>query len=279
MLPLSRVARGQQILSYSFEFNHAAALTLRATKREGLKEVPLVVEADMDDERAFAMMKRENSESYGVNAASDAGVIAGLIAGYVDGRLMLNPVHSKTPPYTIYLARRGGGNLQIIGPGGREVEEAMSLHTTTTFTAYALAEHLGWTHAGTNREAGTQPSRRFYAAFKALTELILPGAATPSEREGLNQRTINDVAEGVDKVGGEATKERQMAETKAALTGRATKREGLGMIPRPSLPVALTPRTRGRDAVKVAAHCCNLLNPTHARARRQILPAPAGFNP
>jgi hypothetical protein len=67
-----------------------------------------------------------------------------------------------------------------------------------------------------------QPTDRFYIAFKVLTEVILPGAATPSELEGLNQRTVNAVAEGVQKVGGEATKERQMAETKAAMTGRAT---------------------------------------------------------
>jgi hypothetical protein len=33
---------------------------LRATKREGLTEVPLVIERDMDDERAFAMMVGDN---------------------------------------------------------------------------------------------------------------------------------------------------------------------------------------------------------------------------
>ncbi len=179
----------------------------------------------MDDERAFAMMKRENSESYGNNAPADAGVIAGLLAGYVDGRLKLKPVHPETAPHNVYLAERDKGKLRITGPGGREVKEARCTPTPYTFTTHTLAQHLGWMRVKGEHK---QPTDRFYTAFNVLTQLILTGAATPSELEGLNQRTINDVAEGAKAVGDEATKERQMAETKAALTGSATKREGQG---------------------------------------------------
>jgi hypothetical protein len=154
----------------------------------------------MDDERAFAMMKRENSESYGNNAPADAGVIAGLLAGYVDGRLKLEDVAASANLHTIYLATRKNGKLKIVGPGGEEVKEARRARSGHAFTTHTLAEHLGWIKAN---EAATRSTDRFHIAFKALTELILPGAATPSELEGLNQRIINDVAEGVNKVGGD----------------------------------------------------------------------------
>ena len=148
------------------------------------------------------MMKRENSDAYGNNAPADAGVIAGLIAGYVDGRLKLETVSKDTPPHNIYLASRNNGKLKIIGPGGAEVIEATSTHSGLTFTAYSLADHLGWVKKGGNKAADQQPTHRFHTAFRVLTQLILPGAATPSELEGLNQRTVNAVAEGVHKVGG-----------------------------------------------------------------------------
>ncbi len=219
------------------------------------------------------MMKRENSESYGNNAPADAGVIAGLIAGYVDGRLKLEQVHAKTPNHNIYIARRDNGKLQIIGPSGKEVEDAMapfrksanksqggmSTLRGSTFTAHTLAAHLGWIRSKGDEHS---PTDRFYTGFNVLTKLILPGAATPSELEGLNQRAINDVAEGTKNVADDVTKERQEAEMKAALTGSATKR--LGVRP-PRTP--LTPRPRGRDSIYVRRPHEIALNPTHARAR------------
>ncbi len=146
----------------------------------------------MDDERAFAMMKRENSDAFGNNAPADAGVIAGLIAGYVDGRLTLKKVHPETPIHFIYLAERDKGELKIIGPGGREVQEARSSNRWTTFTAHTLAKHLGWTLA---RGDDLKPSPRFYTAFNVLTKLILPGAATPSELVGCELRDNSIIQE------------------------------------------------------------------------------------
>jgi hypothetical protein len=176
---------------------------INAAQRLGLKEVPLVIEEDMDDERAFAMMRRENSESYGISASADAGVIAGLIAGAVEGRLTLGSVDKSTPFRMIYLATKESGKLQIAGPGGKIVEAVLGgtsqLAVATSpklFTTHTLAMQLNWTRGNVSKEGGFEPSKRFHAAFDVLTKLILPGAASPTELEGLNQREVNAVAEG-----------------------------------------------------------------------------------
>ncbi len=109
----------------------------------------------------------------------------------------------ETPLRTIYLATKEDGRLKIIGPGGEIVKkekEDRSQHYAATypklFTTHTLAKQLNWTEGNTTKEGGFQPSRRFYAAFDVLTKLILPGAASPTELEGLNQREVVAVAEG-----------------------------------------------------------------------------------
>jgi hypothetical protein len=113
------------------------------------------------------------------SASSDAGVIAGLIAGYVDGRLHLKEVPLDTPPRSIYQARRVKGKLEII----EGTSTARPLRSVKFFTRRTLARHLSWTWKGGNSADDAQPSDRFYTAFKALTQLILSGAATPAELE------------------------------------------------------------------------------------------------
>lgn len=181
---------------------------VEAAKRAGLKEVPLVIERDMDDERAFAMMTRENSESYGVAAYADAGVVAGLISGYVDRRLVLDAVHAETPTRTVYLATKQNGKLRIIGPGGKEVEEARSDVTRPTFTVLTLAKHLHWTKG---QPADLRASDRFYAAFNALAHLILPGAVAPKDLEGLPQKTVMTIAAATKEQGDKVAKQRSHA--------------------------------------------------------------------
>jgi hypothetical protein len=174
---------------------------IEAARRANLSEVPLVIERDMTDERAFELMKRENSEAYGTSAAADAGVIAGLISGCIEGRLKVDRVHPKTPRHTIYMARKEKGKIKIYQPQHKEVRDAMSAHRERTsaqsliFTTYTLAKNLGWVRRDElNNEDGQRPSRRFDAAFKVLTELILPEAVLSKELEGMTQKDVVKVA-------------------------------------------------------------------------------------
>ncbi len=63
------------------------------------------------------------------------------------------------------------------------------------FTTYTLAKNLGWVVQVDRNESGQQPSKRFYAAFKVLTELILPEAVSPKELEGMTQKDVVTVAD------------------------------------------------------------------------------------
>ncbi len=86
----------------------------------------------MSDERAFAMMKRENSEAYGTSSGADAGVIAGLIAGCVEGRLSVDKLHPETPVHVTYTARKEQGKLKIYKPDTEEVRDARSRSQSVT---------------------------------------------------------------------------------------------------------------------------------------------------
>jgi hypothetical protein len=139
---------------------------IEAAKRANLKEVPLVIDPDMSDERAFAMMKRENSEAYGTSSGADAGVIAGLISGCAEGRLTVDKVHPKSPPHTVYLAMKRNGKLWIYPPNSEEFRTWMSSLQTTTwdnvllFTTYTLAKNLGWTRSNASRNEDEAASTR-----------------------------------------------------------------------------------------------------------------------
>ncbi len=117
-------------------------------------------------------------------------MIAGLLAGYVDGRLKLKDFDPRTPHHATYFAIRDKGTLKIIQPNRKELEEMMSVLEGRTsfklFTTNTLAKHLGWTTIDDRQPNGKQPSKRFLTAFSVLTQLFLTGAATPSELEGLN---------------------------------------------------------------------------------------------
>jgi hypothetical protein len=76
------------------------------------------------------------------------------------------------------------------------------------FTAHSLARQLNWVHENPAKGNPFQPSNRFNAAFDVLTKLILPGAASPTELEGLNQRDSIAVAEGAGEAAATVAKQR-----------------------------------------------------------------------
>jgi hypothetical protein len=108
---------------------------------------------------------------------------------------MVAKIHPKNPPHTVYLANQEQGKLKIYKPNSKEVRDAMSRPQSVTlvksllFTTYTLAKSLGWVknNEGFNAD-GQEANSRFTAAFKVLTELLLPEAVSSKELEGITQK-------------------------------------------------------------------------------------------